>query len=323
MILIAIVMRAYSTARGWGTPYGTGSVDFGTNGTIQTTTEFLIVTGSALIVLAQVQLRGAVAAPVDLVLFGAFCVITLVAGGRGELLAPVVFALWLYHRDVRRISLRALAGGCVIVVLLFQAIQGVRAGDSPLSTPRATIERTLTSVGVPMQATSLTTASVPALADHRLGDTYVESLKRQLPGTIAVKLWGEPSETGTFVLRRIIGFNSPDAGLGFALPAESYLNFGVSGSLVIALLIGLLFGYAYQKQVAVRPSRASHVLYGFLIATLPLSLRADAVLQIKAVLYPMVAIAVILGVCRERPSQFFRASDLSLKRPRIIRGRAT
>lgn len=323
MLLLAVVMRAYSTARAWGAPYGSGSVDFGTSGLMQTATDFLSVTGPALIVLAQLRLRAAVGSPLDLVLFGVFCIITLVAGSRGELLAPIVFALWLYHRDVRRIPLRAIASGCVVVVVLFQAIQGVRGGDSPVSSPRATIERTLTAVGVPMHVTSLTIANVPARADHRLGDTYVESVKRQLPGVIAVKLWGEPADTGTFVLRRIIGFNSSDAGLGFALPAESYLNFGVSGSLVIALLVGLLFGYAYQKQVGVLPSRARHVLYGFLIASLPLSLRADAVLQIKAVLYPMVAVAIVLALSRERSSEAFGFPGLNLKRPRLIGRRTT
>jgi oligosaccharide repeat unit polymerase len=299
LLLIAIVLRGYSTIRSWGTPYGNGAVDFGAEGTVQTVTDFLSVTAPALIVLAQARLHGRIAGALDLVLFGTFCVITLVAGSRGELLVPVIFALWLYHRELGPISLRVVAGGCVIVVLLFQAVQGVRAGESPLASPRAAIERTLTSVGVPLQVTSLTTASVPSRADYRLGATYIESLKRQLPGLVAVKLWGEPDETGTFVLRRIIGFNSPDAGLGFALPAESYLNFGVAGSLIIALLVGLLFGYAYQKQRAVRLSRASHLLYGFLIATLPLSLRADAVLQVKAVLYPAIAVAIVLEVCRE------------------------
>lgn len=300
LLVIAIVMRTYSTVRGWGSPYGRGAVNFGREGTVQTVTDFLSVTAPALIVLAEVRIRGTVAGPIDLALFVGFCVVTLVAGSRGELLAPVIFGLWVHHRCVRPIPLRVVVSSCVVVALIFQGIQGVRAGESPLTSPRAAIERTLTSVGVPLQVTSLTTANVPSHASYRLGDTYVESLKRQLPGVVAVRIWGEPSETGTFALRRILQFNSPDAGLGFALPAESYMNFGVAGALVIALLIGLLYGYAYAKQAGVALSRASHLLYGFLIATLPLSLRADAVLQIKAVLYPAVAVAIVLGACRDR-----------------------
>jgi hypothetical protein len=299
----AIVLRTYSTVRGWGSTYGRGSVNFGTQGTVQTVTDFLSVTAPALIVLAQVRLRGTVAGRLDVALFVVFCVLTLVSGSRGELLVPVIFALWVHHRDVRAISLRVVTGACVVVVVLFQGIQGVRAGESPLSSPRAGIERTLTAVGVPLQVTSLTTANVPSQASFRLGDTYIEALKRQLPGAVAVKIWGPPDETGTFALRRILHYNSPDAGLGFALPAESYMNFGVSGALVIALLVGLLFGYAYEKQAGVRLSRASHLLYGFLIAGLPLSLRADAVLQVKAVLYPMLAVALVLGASRDRSSQ--------------------
>jgi len=319
MLALAILLRAYSTLRGWGTPYGRGSVDFGTNGTIQTLTDFLSFTGPALIVVAQVRLRGVMAVRIDVLMFGVFTLITLVSGSRGELLAPVIFALWVYHRDVGHISLRSVVIGCVAIVLLFQAVQGVRSGESPLGTPTAGIERTLTAVGVPVQVTSLTTRNVPAVADHRLGGTYVESLKRQLPGAVAVKLWGPPNDTATFVLRRILGFNTPDGGLGYALPAESYLNFGLGGTLVIALLVGLLIGYAYQKQVGLPPSRAVHLLYGFLIASLPLSLRGDAVLQIKTVLYPMIAVALVFGVWRAREPQASKPPAGSIKRLRGLR----
>ncbi|HEV2060388.1 MAG TPA: O-antigen polymerase [Solirubrobacteraceae bacterium] len=318
MLVIAIAMRTYSTIRGWGTPYGTGSVNFGTSGTLQTLTDFLSVTGPALVVLAQVRLRGAVAAPLDAVLFGVFCVMTLVAGSRGELLVPVIFALWVHHRNVSPISPRAVVIGCLAVAILFQAVQGARAGESPLTSPRDAIERTLTSVGVPMQVTSLTAANVPSQADHLLGKTYYESLARQLPGALAVSLWGPPRDTGTFALRRIVGFDSLDAGLGFALPAESYLNYGVAGALFIALLVGLLFGYAYQKQAGADLSRASHALYGFLIATLPLSLRADAVLQIKSVLYPMIATTIVLGLCRLQRPEPSGSRELALRRTRIL-----
>lgn len=301
-LLAAIGLRLYSTGSDWGLPYGTGSVNFGEAGAVQNATDLISFAAPVLVVLGHLRLRGAVAGRFDLVVFAAFVVVTLASGSRGELLVPVIFAMWAHQRWVRPLPIRGVAVAAVVTAVVFQGVQGVRAGDSPVASPRAATERTLTALGVPMQVTALTTGNVPTKAGYRHGATYLEAVKRQIPGVLAVRIWGPPRDTGSFVLRRIIRFNNPNAGLGYALPAESYLNFGIPGAAVIAALVGALFAFAYRKQDVPAPTRAIHVLYGLLVATLPISLRADALLQIKSVLYPMLALVLALAACRIRSS---------------------
>jgi hypothetical protein len=117
------------------------------------------------------------------------------------------------------------------------------------------------------------------------GSTYMAALFRQLPGPVQVALFGPPRTTGSYVYRDLIDFHDPNGRSAFSLPSESYLNYGLAGSFIVALIVGSLFGWAYRRAAAV-PSKALHVLSPILVATLPLSLRGMLSCRSSSVLYP-------------------------------------
>jgi hypothetical protein len=165
---------------------------------------------------------------------------------------------------------------------------------------------------------------VPDSEPLRLGSTYVAALQRQLPGPIALEILGPPTDTASFELRQMLGFYDPDAGFGFSLPAEGFLNFGLVGVVGACVVTGLLLGGSYARRPAGLPDRALHVLYPLIVASLPLSLRADAVQQIKTVLYPMVFAAVVFALARQgdEPEPVHRPLSCSNDRvPRVAGSR--
>jgi oligosaccharide repeat unit polymerase len=299
LVVAALFPRGYLVVSHLGEPYGAGSVSFGAEHSLDTLAVFMLFAGVVLIVVANVQLRGRIATPLDLALFGSFAGLTLYYGGRGELIPPVVFAIWAQHTYVRRLRLRVVAAGVLAIVLVFQAVGGTRIGNSAYEGPRHVLERTLVAVGTPTYDSSETVLHVPDERGFEYGSTYGAALLRQLPGPIAVRLFGDPDDTGAYVFRRVIHFDDPNSGFGFSLPAEGYLNFGVPGALVAAFLLGLLLAYAYRRQ-ANPATRPIHLLYPVVLAALPLALRSDALGQLKWVLYPMVIVAAAYWVSGAR-----------------------
>lgn len=292
VLALALPMRLYTTLTGFGLPYGTGAVGFDLESALGNGAGFFSFLGVILIVVGNAHVTASLGRPIDYWLFGAFLALTLAAGTRGSLLAPLLFALFAYHTYIRRISFRRGLTFVILLTLVFQGVTGTRAGGGFFDGAVTSIERSLSSVANPLQITYLLTERVPEIEPFRAGSTYVAALERQLPGPIAIALLGEPDDTGTYAFREIINYRDPDSGLGFAFPAEGYLNFGMVGVLVAAVLVGLLCGYAYKKQWT-PPARPLHLLYPVVLATLPLNLRADAVAQVKTVLYPMIALFII------------------------------
>jgi hypothetical protein len=291
-----LTVRSYTATTRFGLPYGADSVGFSVQNALDNAASFLAFLAVILITTANAPFRRSLATRIDFWLFGAYALLTLSVGTRAPLLAPLLFALWARHTYIRRISFFRGLTVALALAFVLQGVSGVRAGDRFYAGSGPSLERAVNSLGTPLVVTHLVAERVPKVEPFENGSTYVAAVKRQLPGPLAVALLGEPQDTAAFVFRDIIGFTSPDAGLGFALPAEGYLNFGFRGAFGAALLAGLLLGYAYRKQV-MPPSRALHVLYPILVATLPLNLRSDALTQIKTVLYPMICLLIVYRVC--------------------------
>ncbi len=313
-LLAALPPRGYSVITKIGQPYGQGQFDFGITKTLDNVAVALFLVGVILSVLANVRLSGRLAGRWELLLAGAFVVITLASGSRGELIAPALFVVWAQHRWVRPIRLRHAVALLAAVVLLFQGVAGVRKDQPFWDGAAAAAERTLIAVGVPLQVTSAVIRAVPDSYAFRQGSTYVAAVKRQLPSPVANRLFGNPDDTGSFVVREVTGFSDPNQGQGFALPAEGYLNFGLPGALLSALLVGALLGVAYRQQASIA-SRWQHLLYPVVLTALPYGLRADALAQIKQVLYPLALLGAALWLCRREAR--------SLRAPPIVRRLST
>jgi len=297
-LAVTIPLRLYEIATHIGQPYGQGSaVDFGPDKALAAASVMLLLVGVILVVVANTQLRDTIATRSDFGLFALVAVPTLLSGSRGDLVAPVVFALWAHNTYVRRIHLGTGFVVAVVIVFLFQGVSGSRSGAAFYEGPQQAVARTLSTIGVPAFTTARTIEHVPTDQPFLHGTTYLSAIERQLPSFVATPLLGPPTDTGTFVFRRVIHFNSPNAGFAYSLPAEGYLNWGFLGVFGVAALGGVLLGYSYKKQGS-PPTRALHLLYPVIVASLPGSLRSDAVAQIKLVFYPMVILATAYAIAR-------------------------
>ena len=291
LTIIALVARASSAFLSWGTPYGEGVVSFGLGNFLDNLASSSFFGGMILVVVANAHLTHNIWARFDIAAYLLFAVITLSVGSRGELIAPTLFVIYAHHTLVRRISLAPAMVMAFAAIFLFQGIAGVRSNTDFYGGSLPAIERVLTSVASPIYVTTELLAIVPSHYPHTNGSTYLAAMQRQLPGPLSVAMFGAPSATGTYVFRDLVGFDSPDAGVAFSLPSEGYLNFGMPGAFFVPLLVGLVLGYAFRKQVPV-PTRALHLLYPVVVATLPLSLRSDALTQLKTVLYPILILYI-------------------------------
>ncbi len=293
VLLVALGSRLFTVITTYGLPYGTGSVTFGLTGALQAIAGVALLAGTVVVVLANVRLRRRTLAFPDLALLGSFAFATLLAGSRGELLAPALFVLFAHHTYVRKVGFAPLATAAIVLLVVFQGVSGARAGQGFLADPRLGVERTLGSIATPIQVQSLVMQRVPSRQGYLGGSTYVASAVRQVPGPIANAALGPPDDTASFELRRILEQTNPNFGYGFSLPSEGYLNFGLLGVPLVMVLVGGLLGWAYRQQVP-RPSRPVHLLYPILVATLPIAFRSDAVEQMKLVLYPMLLLTAVL-----------------------------
>ena len=293
LLVVALAARLFVFVNSYGVTYGQGSVAFGLAGALEAIANVVVFAAIVLIVFANVRLERRTLAPADLALLALFVLATLAVGSRGELLAPALFILWAHHAYVRRISFGAVAVTAAIVLVVFQGVSGTRVNEPFLQSPKQAVQRSLGSVATPVQVQSLLMTRVPARQPQLGGSTYTAALVRQAPGPVASSVLGQPTDTGSFEFRRIMGITSPHFGLGFAFPSEAYLNFDLVGVAIAALLLGGLLAFAYRQRAAV-PARAIHVLYGILIATLPIGFRSDAVEHMKIILYPMLLLTVVL-----------------------------
>ena len=304
LLLIAVVLRLSTAAGAAGLPYGFASVaDYGFDRSLDNVGIFFAFAGVILIVVSNVRIVNRVTTSTDLILFATFAGATFALGSRGELVAPLLFALWAHHTYVRPVRFLPAAVLVLTLVFVFQGVGATRVGAPFYESTSGVVERTLQPFNTPVQITGDLVQIVPASTDYEAGATYWAALQRQLPSFVSVPLLGEPENTATFLYRDLIGFTNPNAGFAFALPSEAYLNFGPAGVFVIPALVGLLLGYAYRRQDQ-PPTRAIHLLYPVILATLPLSLRSDSVLQVKAVLYPLVIIAISFWAMR--PAEGYR-----------------
>ena len=135
-------------------------------------------------------------------------------------------------------------------------------------------------------------SSIPSEFPFEWGSTFVGSLFYLLPGQIASRLFGPPGEVlaaGKF--REIVGLSNPNHGVGYSLPAEGYLNFGIVGLVGVCIAYGLLLAVAYRKSDLVS-GRVVGIAYLLLLAGLPMDLRAHSLGLMKGVAYSAILFAI-------------------------------
>jgi hypothetical protein len=282
-----LLFRAYAITSSAG--YGSDQLSYGIEDALDVLGQQLLLVGVVLATLANARIFGRVLDRAELILLGGYFLMSLMFGSRGELIAPVIFIVWAQHTMIRPIRLMRLLLLAILAAFILQGVGNTRQGMPLYSSPDSALAGVLTGVSSPVHVTGVVVELTPARFPFLHGDTYVEALKRQLPGPLSNRLFGPPEDTAAFVFRRMIGLRSEDYGYSFSIPSEAYLNFGLPGTLVVGLLVGALLGWSFRR-VSRHPSRAIEVLYPVLLATLPHAIRTDALGDIKSVLYPMLMI---------------------------------
>lgn len=235
------------------------------------------------------------------------------SGGRGQLIAPIVYLAWAYSTQVRVIPLKSILSGLLLALIVGTMISNYRQHrDLRPGSPAAVMQNAMNDVSSSAWLTQQTIIHVPAMTGYMHGSTYLAALEGQLPGPIS-RVTGAPTRTASAMFRAIIGFSNPNAGFAESFPSEAYLNFGLAGCLGAGLFLGVLMGWAWRKhrETARRPR---DVLYPVLLAGLVYGFRSDALTQIKDVFYPMLIVTVLMGWYRVRISNQDSATTKGIRR---------
>lgn len=233
--------------------------------------------------------------PSDLVLLSALLVMTSVNGARGSSLVILLTVLLvsshhLAKRWVIPVALLLMLVGAIV-------ISAYRSGAVVGSVSQSPVDRVADDWSVATYSIGATAHTVPTERDFEWGRTYLVSAVRQVPSPISNRLLGPPTDSASYIFRDLIHFNNADQGLGYTIPAEGYLNFGWAGLIAVSLFYGAAVSYSH-RWFRVVGNRALNCLYLIVVATLPLSIRSDALGAVKAVLYPYLLIGCVLAVAR-------------------------
>lgn len=297
-LVSSLVGRIFVVRGQFGRAYGEGSVGFSWSSVTDNLASALLLAGVVLVFISNVSLRRKLGGALDWTILGFYVIASLLVGNRSELLAPALLALWARHHYIRPIKLSHLVALSLTLILLFQAIQALRVSEPvPGATRTSVVERVLFDFVSPVYLTAETMKRVPDSHPFLYGSTYLAGVKRLLPSPLANTLFGPTDDTGTFVFRDLVGFKNPNAGLGFSLPTEGFLNFGFFGCLMSGIFTGLVLGFSYRHTKLLLEGPVN-LLYPIMVSTLPLGLRSDALGQMKGVAYPMLLIALAVALKR-------------------------
>ncbi len=187
-------------------------------------------------------------------------------GQRAALLVPLIMAAAIYHYVVRRLRAREimLAGlvGVVLVVVLglprlrFMRTEGltVRAADYARIGGWLVI-RNLTA----FDALMLAVGKVPRETGYQWGRSYVDAVAMLVPRQI----YKDKPRRNLF--NRLL--RKEQAGsMAMSLPGEGYLNFGLSGLVLEAVLLGIIYRALYAYRGRHRDSEAAILAYAIGVA---------------------------------------------------------
>jgi len=275
--------------------YGTNQLSFDLSTTARVSVFTLQLTSTTGICLANLRLGRRFPERLDSVLLGLTAAATLLSGTRFIVLSMVLVLLWASSRGGGGLKLSRLAGISIGIGGIFLSVLVMRSSTASPGLPgQSRTDLLLTDISSPLLIVSRVAAVVPNQNSFEMGSTYLAGLKRQLPSPIADSLFGPPTDTGSYVYRKLTGYYADNNGFGFALPAEGYLNFGYVGALTSGILVGWLLSWSYRRSGLGR----SGLAYPLLLATWPFLIRADFLTQTKGVLYPLITLALVISASR-------------------------
>jgi hypothetical protein len=239
-------------------------------------------------------------ARLDWVLIGVLILLIGLRGSRGNAIA-LLLVLTLAHVQ-RRGKVFAVAVGAIVMAVFGVVVLQYRSAAAGHATSASAADILIGDMTVAGFSTGATAQIVPREVGYEHGSTLLAALERQLPSPVAIPLFGPPNDTAARQFRNLVGFDNPNQGIGYSIPAEGYLNFGRFGVFGICLVLGLAFAWAYSR-FDLGAARTTRLLYPVLVAVLPFGLRSDSLGLIKSVLYAAILIQFALVAARNSSSR--------------------
>lgn len=316
LILLPIAISAYEFATGGVANRGMDQVTASASDVFSTLLSPVAIASITMMLIgSQTLKRSRLLAPSDLTLIVILMGLTAARGTRGDVVAMILLLLVAHAH--RKGSYRLIIVGIVGILIIGVAVLQYRVEAKGLVSDETASEIILGDLAVAGYTTGATAAAVPERIPYGWGATYAESLIRQLPSLVVNPLIGPPKDMGPRVFRDIVGLESHNQGYGFSIPAEGYLNFGTVGVGASCGVLGLLFGWAYTR-TSFTNGRIVGVLYPILLASLPFGLRSDSLGFTKNVLYPLIAVGIVLVIARSiSKSKEMRSAKASSRSNRI------
>lgn len=293
-----LLLLLYQQYRGGAVVRGINQTDYNLNDTVNVVAKLLPLSGVVLIAAGHaMQKHTRVLSPVDIGLLLLVVIGIGLGGSRNGAIAIILMVLFIYTRRASRVRWSVLtigfvaAVGFVLAVLDYRnSVRGVVSGKTWWASILGDMAPAGFSVGVVANA-------VPSSVPYALGSTVITAMVRQLPSPVALALLGDGNQTGSAIFRDIAGVTNSNTGVGFSIPAEGYLNFGVAGLVLFCFLMGLVLAWCYVR-VDLSSARVSSLLYPVLVGVLPTALRTDLLGAFKLILYPSLLVLAVLLIGR-------------------------
>lgn len=211
----------------------------------------------------------------------------------------IVFLL-LYGATRNKARTAALILTLAAVTMLAAQVSEYRQGAAGGASQITTADSTLGDLSVVTYTLGATAAHVPSEMNFAYGSSILDGAIRQLPSPLALRLLGPPEGSGTLRFRQIVGYQDPNNGLGFSLPAEGYLNFGLLGAGIICLFLGLLLSFLYGLSQSHAGTTLGKYLYPLALSSFAFALRSDFYGAVKGFLYPAIFLWLALMFSQHR-----------------------
>lgn len=277
-------------------PYGAGQTSYGAFAAVTTILEGLLPVAVLLCIIAREPEKRWVLAKFEVLVILIIAAIGVVAlGSRSEFLAPVVVLVWGQSQRTR-IGMGKVLVAMAVLVPLLASVAFLRTGEE--FSRRDLVERSLVDISSPYVISAELVSKVPAGSPYLGGDTYVSAARFALPGFISRRLGGDEIDTASFRYRELARITNANQGIGFAFPAESYWNWGLSGVFIVSVVVSALVARFYWIGRSGDFLRVRTFVYPILVSAIPYGVRSDSLGQFKMTVYPIVILWVVFILSR-------------------------
>lgn len=242
-----------------------------------------------------------------------YVLMNLSIGARGGLIPLITLGLIARNYGHKRVSGRTIIVWAIVlaaaVVLLAVGRSGgalgvrhiVGAGFSNLG-QTDWLRIVLVDVGVPASITTSIIRWFPNTINWLYGQSFVSALLNMVPGFLFGGSLNRPFLTMAFLFKDLLegGQFNPNIGYGFAILAEAYANFGIAGSFVVMMVIGLVLKWLYNAIFRTEGTVRAVIVacYGVALTSAILTLRGEFLSFIKPTLYGVFISTAIHWVAR-------------------------